>query len=99
MDSRDKGMIKAVAACIKEQVGKSHEVLRDRLRELDARIEALEKGGGLADHYKGSFDQGVLYRRGDLLTADGALWICLAESMDKPGKSAAYRLVVKGPGR
>ncbi len=49
----------------------------------------------LADAHRGTFETGQTYRRGDLLTHSGGLWLALADGTDKPGTSEQWRLIVK----
>jgi hypothetical protein len=52
--------------------------------------------GKFADSYKDVYDAGADYARGDLVTDDGSLWLCKAETTtDRPGRSAAWRLICK----
>jgi hypothetical protein len=52
----------------------------------------------LADCDKGTFTAGVSYVRGDLVTDGGAGWICRESTTERPGRSAAWRLVWKSTG-
>jgi hypothetical protein len=52
--------------------------------------------GKFSDSYKDVYDAGATYTQGDLVTDDGSLWLCKAqETTDRPGRSAAWRLIVK----
>jgi hypothetical protein len=52
--------------------------------------------GKFADSYKDVYDAGADYARGDLVTDDGSLWLCKAETTtDRPGRSAAWKLICK----
>jgi hypothetical protein len=52
--------------------------------------------GKFADSYKDVYESGTEYVRGDLVTDDGSLWLCKAETTtDRPGRSAAWRLICK----
>ena len=55
--------------------------------------------GKFADSYKDVFVVGGTYAAGDLVTDDGAVWICKAETTtDRPGRSSAWRLIWKSRG-
>jgi len=55
--------------------------------------------GTLADSYKDTFTIGRAYAHGDLVTDDGAVWICKAvTTTDRPGRSSAWRLIWKSRG-
>lgn len=55
--------------------------------------------GTFADSYKDTFTIGTSYVRGDVVTDDGALWVCkVAGTLDRPGRSGAWRLIVKSRG-
>jgi hypothetical protein len=71
-------------------------VLKPLLADIFTRLKALEAGGSLADVYRGAHEAGAIYRRGELLTDAGSLWLCLHETTDRPGKSHNWRLVAKG---
>ena len=53
----------------------------------------------LADADKGTYKTGTAYFRGDLVTDAGAGWICKADTTDRPGTSASWRLCWKSVGR
>jgi hypothetical protein len=52
--------------------------------------------GRFADSYKDVYDHAATYSQGDLVTDDGSLWLCKAQTTtDRPGRSMAWRLIVK----
>jgi len=52
--------------------------------------------GKFADSYKDVFDIAGTYARGDVVTDDGSLWLCKAETTsDRPGTSSAWKLICK----
>lgn len=68
------------------------------------RIEALEsesdrmresKGVSLADVYRGSYERGAAYKRGELLTHNGNLWLAMKDNNTEPGTTDGWRLIVK----
>jgi hypothetical protein len=75
-----------------------HEYLAQELRPLTARLKALEQGDGktLADFYRGVFQDGVEYSRGDLVTRSGSLWLAFEPTKECPGRSSSWRMIVKG---
>ena len=52
--------------------------------------------GKFSDSYKDIYDAATTYTQGDLVTDDGSLWLCkAAATTDRPGRSSAWRLIVK----
>ncbi|MCR9104735.1 MAG: carbohydrate-binding family V/XII protein [Gammaproteobacteria bacterium] len=88
---------------LKQLIGGMGEVVRDVNSDLesrlDAKLAALEErmttGINLADCYQGAHHLGKGYRRGNLVTHQGSLWLCMADSDERPGQSSAWRLIVK----
>ena len=46
-------------------------------------------------HYQGVFQEGKTYSRGSMVTKAGGLWLALEDTMEIPGRSERWRLVVK----
>ena len=79
--------------------------------DLEARVRTLERFvfedlPGLvatvaADHcagrmrYRGVFESGTAYQRGDVVTKAGSLWCCMADTVAPPGSCQDWRLAVK----
>ena len=82
--------IKAITAGIAD-------VVTERLRELNERIEKLERAEAptLADSFKGGWLSGESYERGDLCQKSGGLWLCLADTSDAPGNAPEWRALGK----
>jgi phosphoenolpyruvate carboxylase len=80
---------------IHEHIRRMLEPYRERIKELEGRLQALEQGT-LADAYRGTYDEAVTYHRGELITHAGSLWLCLHETGDRPGRSANWKMIVKG---
>jgi hypothetical protein len=53
------------------------------------------KSATIADAYRGLWTPGVDFKRGDLCTADGSLWMAQVDTTAKPGSDSAWRLIVK----
>ena len=52
--------------------------------------------GKFADSYRDVFDAATDYAKGDLVTDDGSLWLCKADTTsDRPGSSSAWKLICK----
>src|SRR5690606_5622536 len=49
--------------------------------------------------FAGAFTSGEQYEAHDLVQAGGTLWLCKAATTEKPGKSDAWRLLVKHAAR
>ena len=76
------------------------EAMERRLAPIREEIKALREGDVVARAYKGLYDPDTEYARGNLLTEAGSLWLCVHPTKGRPGKSADWRLVIKGgPGR
>jgi len=57
---------------------------------------AIGMTGKFADSYRDVFDAEKTYAQGDLVTDDGSIWLCKdATTSDRPGQSAAWKLIVK----
>lgn len=89
---RERALIRAVGKTLNAQLDEA----ADALRALRLRVEALESRS-IADAYKGVYDAEAGYRRGEMFSHGGALWLALndAEPGERPGKSAAFRLILK----
>jgi hypothetical protein len=52
--------------------------------------------GKFADSYRDVWDGAKTYAQGDLVTDDGSMWLCKdLTTSDRPGTSAAWKLIVK----
>ena len=75
------------------------ERLEERVELLVSTVKSLVDAAsahvslGLAD--RGVFHSGNSYLKGEWCTHEGSLWIAQADTADKPGSSAAWRLAVK----
>jgi hypothetical protein len=97
MDNRDKGMLKAVAAAIKEQDAKVFAAVMSRCDRLEERIKELE---GRQLSYEGVWREDREYGKGAMTTHAGGIWHCeQACQGDMPGRSNAWRLAVKSGGK
>ena len=71
-----------------------HETIEKRIAPLRERLDALEARPELK--YLGTHKPGQRYERGNLTTCSGSLWHCNdAETLERPGESAAWTLVAK----
>ena len=69
------------------------EILGKELRALRERIAELEQG---QVHMAGTYKAGQRYRQNGLVSFQGGLWLCLADTDTRPGSgSPAWRLAVK----
>ena len=75
-----------------------HKYLQEILSPLVKRVKALESNQQktMADFYRGIYKDGGRYLRGELVTTQGGLWLCLHPTSGRPGKSGNWRLVAKG---
>lgn len=66
--------------------------------ELEALIEARFADlqvRTLADVYRNVFQPGEQYRRGEIATYDGCLWMAVEDSADQPGTTPSWRMITK----
>ena len=88
------GIALGYAPILKEFVGRFG-ANEKRIAALEKAIEELRANGpNLASAYKGSWMLGA-FHRGDLVTMSGSLWLALADTEEKPGAGACWKLVVK----
>jgi len=70
-----------------------------RIADLEARIQALEQArppANLADSWRGIYDAANIYKRGELCTRSGSLWLSLENgNVETPGKSPAWKMISK----
>jgi len=86
----DNGLLASIARAFKGRDG--------RIAALEARVATLEniRPGTLADAWRGIYDAAEIYRRGDLATRSGALWLSLEDgNVETPGKSPAWKMLSK----
>jgi hypothetical protein len=81
---------------IEKFVAGLHDYLSKAFTPLVQRIVALEQlpVKTLADAYKGAHLPGQ-YKRGDLVTRGGSLWIAVEDANGTPGSSPSWRLIVQ----
>jgi len=81
-----------------------HDTVEKRLIESTRKIHALERTVAalerahektLADSFRGTWQPGTFYTRGGLSVWDGSLWLCMADTGEKPGSSDSWRMVTK----
>ncbi|HEY0876470.1 MAG TPA: hypothetical protein VGD94_23555 [Vicinamibacterales bacterium] len=66
----------------------------ERLTALEQRVQQLEQRPAVA--YSGTYDATKAYHEGALVTRNGGLWLAtMASTGETPGRSDAWRLVVK----
>jgi hypothetical protein len=68
-----------------EIVSAVKDYIRRRVEPLEERIAALESHG---IKYAGAYQRAVSYRRGTVVTSDGAMWVALRDTTEgeRPGK-------------
>jgi hypothetical protein len=71
-------------------------LINARIETLAERIEALEMHG---IRYVGVYQRAADYKRGDVVTYDGAMWVAIMDAPPNeiPGHSVCWQLSVKGP--
>jgi hypothetical protein len=80
-------LTRAIAVFIKEKVDEAVMPLRERIAELEKR----------GVDYKGVYQRAALYRRGDIITHDGSMYVAIAdiEPNELPGNGGKWVLAVK----
>ena len=68
--------------------------LKAEVRELKSQMREVQEGGV---RYCGVYQRAAEYRRGDVISYDGSMWVALrsTDPMEIPGKSACWQLSVK----
>jgi hypothetical protein len=92
MSSANESLMRAVGAVMRDHLGR----IGERLRGIDARLDAMQ--ANLADAWVGTHKDGNSYKRGQLVTHSGGLWLALRDTSDRPGTSDALKLIVKRGG-
>lgn len=92
---RDDSLVRDIARSVRKRL----DPITAKIEALEARVAELE-GRSLADTYGGVHDSERAYQRGTTITHDGALWLAVgdAEAGARPGKSAAWRMILKSGG-
>jgi hypothetical protein len=87
MDTRDlTAIVKGFAPVIKDEIEKA-------IAPLVARILELENSGL---KYLGVFQTSMAYRKGNVVTFDGAAWCATRDvSVEKPGSTDGWQLMIK----
>ena len=70
-----------------------HSRLQATVVELQATVAELKARPSVK--YVGSFNGGVAYSPGEIVTHGGAMWHCNIGTSDRPGTSANWTLCVK----
>src|SRR5262245_27397702 len=81
-------LVRTTGKCVLEEIKKAVAPLLQSIAELEA--------GGI--RYQGVFQKAIAYRKGDVTTFDGSMWICVADVVaqggEAPGKSSSWQLCV-----
>jgi hypothetical protein len=96
-----KHALEEVAKIIRERFEKTDE----RVAEIDARAPSFERVARLEARvaeleqqktaYRGVWNDGDTYSRGDITTDRGTIWFCHEATSDRPGQSSSWQLMVK----
>ena len=80
-------LTRALAVFIAERVEQATKPLRERIIELEKR----------GVDYKGTYQRATVYRRGDIVTVDGSMFVAITdiEPNEEPGKGGKWVLAVK----
>lgn len=91
------GIMDAVAGVIKQYTDGAVAPLLKRIDALELEVAELKaaKSQTLADSFRGSWQPGVVYERGNLAVYDGQLWLALGGNSKKPGLDDSWRLITK----
>jgi hypothetical protein len=79
--------LKAINIFVREEILKAFTPLRERLDELEKR----------GVDYKGTFQRACSYRRGDIVTHDGSMFVAIGDVApnEAPGNGGNWQLAVK----
>ena len=82
-----KNLLKAVSLYLREEIEKAFRPLRERIVELEKR----------GVNYCGVYQRATVYRRGDIVTADGSMFVAITDVQpgEEPGKGGNWQLAVK----
>jgi hypothetical protein len=81
------------AGAVFDTLWREIEALKERAAIAEAKLAEIEERGEVA--YRGVWVHDTEYRRGNLVTDHGAMWVCLADTRERPGGGAAWKLAVK----
>lgn len=84
------GFARAISSVAKEL----HDGLSHRIARCESEL-ALLKGRTTRVKWAGVWHEGQRVCEGQLTTNAGSLWLALHDTTERPGKSSAYRLIVK----
>jgi hypothetical protein len=89
-----KMLIAALGQMIAEETNK----LRAKIIELEMRVNDIEISG---IKYLGTYQKSCDYKRGSVVTHDGAMWVCVVDAgpTETPGQSNRWQLSVKRDAR
>ena len=88
MNTEDqKNLLNSIGKFVRDEINKAVAPLHKRIFELE------NKG----IQYVGTFQRAAEYRRGDVVTYDGCMWVavCATPPQEVPGKSVCWQLSVK----
>jgi Phage capsid family len=86
-----KGLVKAIKGYVDRSLDDVHKRI-DAIDALQKRVAELE-GGGI--RYFGTWQRAQSYRKGDVTTFEGSMFIALNATADTPGKGGDWQLCVK----
>lgn len=86
--------IQGLAPVIVKLIDRQTAPLLQRIDALESELKA-SKSQTLADAYQGIWAPGRNYKRGDVSTHDGSVWLAQVDTNTKPGSDADWRLMVK----
>jgi hypothetical protein len=67
-------------------------LLVEEIRALRLRVDSVESKGL---RYRGVHQRADEYRKGDAVTQNGNMWVCLRETTGTPGASEDWQLAVR----
>lgn len=70
------------------------DLLFTRLKVLEEKLGVTEKTLAATEH-KGIWEGGRQYERGNFVTYRGSMWVAKKETLDEPGKSLEWQMVVR----
>lgn len=91
MQASEKLFLQTVGRFVAERM----KPLQLRIAQLETQVRELKEAG---IRYCGTYQRAIDYKRGDLVSHDGSMWIVVADAakaLEIPGKSPSWQLCVK----
>jgi hypothetical protein len=100
MDAHDVDLIGKAFGPVLAEMRTQHAELRAEVAALKRELMELQRDEKRtpADWYRGVWREGEAHLRGESVTDHGALWMCLADTSERPGTSDHWKMTAKANG-